>query len=526
MSINPILSRNFIFATASIKIGAYLGFLFLLFGVVFLLPSVSFHRYVLDFATNIIEAIRQRVLTENGLLALNHMLNIFCIFLLGIGSVMISICVPLIQHPLVLQSVCDLLFVELPSKRIGDLSKEGKKYYAGMIWILVLFAVFFNGFYLLRSFHPDDDYAIYTYFAEASTRGYNPYNLPSNYKTEILDKIVPYIGAPPKVVDQRTADYPPLLMFVYSALFDSFGVNGLQYAFVISFVCSMLLYGYYITSNLCLNDEHIVATFHSLVPFFFIIFFGFSGLFAQCWFNPIGDKAIFAFLILLMIITYRHVFLFAVVLGFVASLKWIALPIFCLYIIQLWLQNKRSSQVFVISLIFLAIFSLSHLLYYPHCLNGYNFRNAHWNSVCHESIFLYLFKIGVYRKGVSELFTALGLVFLLYLIIRRKIATEQLIVLTVVQLFIFNTNPSFNRILVTIFALSLIMPDVKIWFFQFIMATIYLLFHNFFTPTLHVQILVWFIIWTWVLSIIYFSLRTCLKISPNTSSFMLDCKIS
>jgi hypothetical protein len=360
---------------------------------------------------------------------------------------------------------------------------------------LLLVVIIGNGLYLWNTFKPADDYAIYIYFAEAAERGLSPYDIPDGYKSKIIQRFFPVGWTQPVagVIRQGYADYPPLLMKINSMVFSLDPVKGLYYMYILLLVFCFILYAAYRGTFKQINTSAMS------LPLYFLAFFGLNPIFISTWFHPIGDKIIFAFFILLLLLFRNKIYFFTVCSGLFASLKGVGLPIFFFYLAHLFFsQKKKLQELLGPILIFLTIAILSHIFYYPDWVNAYKWRAARQSWVGHSSLFLILSKHGLYLPWMAKSLTVLSFILLGFFIYKKRFSIEQVIVLPVVVAIIFNTEASFDRILIVIFAMLLISKNKHLFIFSHLMGLVVILSHKYINSSaLSLQFVAWFCVWSW-----------------------------
>ena len=358
--------------------------------------------------------------------------------------------------------------------------------YNRLFYGLLLVVIIGNGLYLWNTFKPGDDYAIYIYFAEAAERGLSPYDIPDGYKSKIIQRFFPVGWTQPVagVIRQVYADYPPLLMDP---------VKGLYYMYILLLVFCFILYAAYRGTFKQINTSAMS------LPLYFLAFFGLNPIFISTWFHPIEDKIIFAFFILLLLLFRNKIYFFTVCSGLFASLKGVGLPIFFFYLAHLFFsQKKKLQELLGPILIFLTIAILSHIFYYPDWVNAYKWRAARQSWVGHSSLFLILSKHGLYLPWMAKSLTVLSFILLGFFVYKKRFSIEKVIVLPVVVAIIFNTEASFDRILVVIFAMLLISKNERLLIFSHLMGIVVVFSYKYINSSApSLQFLAWFCMWSW-----------------------------
>lgn len=202
---------------------------------------------------------------------------------------------------------------------------------------------------LFHTFRPSDDYAIYTYFAEAVSKGINPYSISSDYRSEIVPIFFNIGWTQPSlgVVRPEYADYPPLLMFVNSVIFRLHNLKGLYLFYIFLYGFSILLYCIFVFSDKSETDK----SSSQVNPLCFLIFFALNPLFSQAWFNPIEDKVWFVFFMIILLICRNRFYWMAVSLGLFAAVKGLGLPILFFYVLYMFFHKRLPLKNFSIEYI-------------------------------------------------------------------------------------------------------------------------------------------------------------------------------
>jgi hypothetical protein len=230
-----------------------------------------------------------------------------------------------------------------------------------------------------------------------------------------------------------------------------------------------------------------------------LAFFGLNPIFIFTWFHPIEDKIIFAFFILLLLMVQNRIYFLTIFLGFFASLKGVGIPIFFFYLTHLFFsQKKKLQELLGPILVFLTITMLSHILYYPDWINAYKWRAARQSWVGHSSLFLMLSEHGLYLPWMAQSLTVLSFILLGFFVYKGRFSLEQVIVLPVVLAIIFNTEASFDRILIAIFAMLLISNNIRLLMFSHLIGIVTVVSHKYiYGSDSYLQFVAWFCVWSW-----------------------------
>ncbi|MFC1849256.1 hypothetical protein ACFL27_03510 [candidate division CSSED10-310 bacterium] len=359
--------------------------------------------------------------------------------------------------------------------------------------LFVILVILLLGIYLISSSQTRDDYLIYTYFADVAAHGYNPYAVPDTFRSEVIKPYRYSVQKSPGYVPQYYADYPALQMMVNYIIYTLLGFWGLGYVYILLFLIGLWLYTRYVS----MKNGH--SPDLRKVPVLFIAFMVYPPVFLHHWFDTYTDKVIFMVFILLLLVFRKQPLVFTLIVALFTAMKGAGLPIFVLFMVNLWIKEKNFKKVLFLTTIFIILATLSHLPWYPHNLQAYKWRALRQTWVGHASIFLILHKLGYYPKIAPLLCMALGYLFLLILIMRKSLHTNHMILLGVVFSLMFGTEADINRILVVVFALLLFVDNYWLWLLNFIIGY----FVGDTTQLVHSdefgkQILGWSIIWGWV----------------------------
>ena len=360
------------------------------------------------------------------------------------------------------------------------------------LYLLVLLALcilVFTFIPLFRVFIPIDDYAMYTYFAEAVSEGANPYAIPEAFRSEVVPTFfrvgftMPELG----VVKQRYADYPPLLMLVNSFFFRLNNLKGLYNLYITLYALAAVLYVAYAVSK---KPE---GRLPEVNPFLFLIFFALNPLIPWAWFAPIEDKAWFAFFMMLILVLRNRIYWLAAVLALFAAMKGVGIGILFFYLLyQHSNKNLKLNQLALILVIFAAIFALSHLPWFPEWIQGYQWRIARQIHVHHDSFFVPFEERGLYWNRMPQILMFSSFLLLAFLTIRHVLTLPEVLLLPIVFFIIFNTDLSFDRLLVPILALLLLVRFNAIIVISYILGLILMRVED-------QTMLYWSLMWGWVI---------------------------
>jgi hypothetical protein len=359
---------------------------------------------------------------------------------------------------------------------------------SGNVILLVSIAIFFYTFYPLvsRLFRPSDDYAIYEYFAEAVSKGINPYSVPDDYRSDIVPTIIEVGHTQPSVgiIRKEYADYPPLLMIINSFVFRLHNLKGLFGFYILLYALSIVLLIIYTNLRKFKNHSPEVN------PLILLLFFGLNPIFTQGWFQPITDKVWFPFFILLMLISRDKPYLITVILGFFAAVKGIGILIIVFYILYQYCNKSLSpKKIFYLVLMFGSILVLSHLIWFPDWIKGYQWRLGRQNYVNHVSMFLPFNKMGYYWSGIPLILTLSAFLLLAWLIIKRIVMLDEVLMLAIVFSIIFNTELGYDRAFVAVFALSLVARYNMIILISYFVGILLVTYAGEYS---------WYILWGWI----------------------------
>jgi hypothetical protein len=303
---------------------------------------------------------------------------------------------------------------------------------------------------LIGRFSPADDYAIYVHFAEAVSDGHNPYSLPDKYRSTVPPTFF-QVGstqtAPGKIIHQY-ADYPPLLMLFNSWMFRLHNLKGLYWLYIVLYAVSCLLYCVYAFSH---RGEHQ----HDSI--LFLIFLGLNPMVKYYWFIPISDKAWFLFFILSCLLLRHTRYWLTLALAVFAALKGLGLVVFIFYLAFLFFEKSTNRKsLFYMALLFAIVVAATHCLWFPDWLNAYAWRASRQNWVGHTSVFVPLARAGLYWGGMAKVLTAGAFLALAFATAKRLLTLQEILLLPIVVSIVFNTELTFDRLLVAVFALLLL----------------------------------------------------------------------
>jgi len=362
------------------------------------------------------------------------------------------------------------------------------------LFVLLAASILVYTFYpLYREFQPADDYAIYTYFAEAVSKGINPYSIPPDYRSEIVPTFFDVGWTQPTlgVVRPQYADYPPLLMMVNSFIFQLDNLRGLYLFYLSLYGLSVALYLMYAIGNKSEGPSSEVS------PLCFLIFFALNPLFSWAWFKPIGDKVWFAFFMMLILMFRNRPYWLTVTLGFFAALKGLGIPILFFYVLyMLFHKSLKLKQFLYIVMIFGLILAASHLFWFPEWIQAYQWRSARQSFVGHSSFFVPLVKLGIYWRNMPQILTILGFLLLSFLTARHILTLPETLLLPIVFSIIFNTELGFDRLLVAILAMLLLVRHNGIIVISYAVGLVL-------ARTNLESMYSWLLMWSWTLFLLF-----------------------
>lgn len=308
---------------------------------------------------------------------------------------------------------------------------------------------------LLRQFHPSNDYAIYTYFAEAVHAGHNPYHVPESFRSSVMASFF-HVGSPDQgMVKQLYADYPPALMLINSWAFAADNLKGLYWLSLLLFAGACILFMIYALQR---GKEH---AWHSLA---FAIFLALNPLLIRYWYVlRIEDKAWFILLILLCLVARKSPPWLVVMLAIFTAIKGLGLLAFAFYLPYLYVEKRISLRTLTgYAVLFFAIVAAAHVCWFPDWIQGYQWRIARQNWVGHFSVFVPLATAGLYWTGTAKLCILVSLAAIGYATVRRLLTVQEIILLPVITGLVFNTELAADRLLVVIIALVLLSRSVGV----------------------------------------------------------------
>lgn len=307
---------------------------------------------------------------------------------------------------------------------------------------------------LLVFFKPSDDYAIYTHFAEAVVDGQNPYRLPAEYRTTTVKKIMPlgWTQPEPGLVRQNYADYPPLLMLINSIAYRVNEMKGIYWMCIAIYAASCLM---------CFKYYFSTRPYHDSAAIFVLAFLYFNPFALKHLFFPVEDKVWFIFFIMTCLVFRSNQLYLTVVLAMFAALKGLGFVMIFFYFLYLWRCKQIECRKLIhLIMIFLVITIFAHMPFFPEWLSGYQWRAQRQNFVGHESIFVPLQKIGLYSEFMPKLFTAGSMVLVAFLIYRRRLKIEYVLLLPVIISIVFNAELGYDRLLVALAALLILCRNI------------------------------------------------------------------
>ncbi|EKD28966.1 MAG: hypothetical protein ACD_79C00134G0002 [uncultured bacterium] len=349
-----------------------------------------------------------------------------------------------------------------------------KKYLYSLFFSLLIFFLSYNFHYHidnLKSF--DCNFTIYNFFSQAAVDGFNPYNLPQNY----LDRHVnPKLFT--RAVIQNYADYPPALMYLYYIFYKSFGYCGLYYLFYLLFIISIVCYCFMFFNLSCFKSK--ISGYSFLIPFIFIIFVFNSPLFIKYNIITGSDKPLFYLFSVLFVLCSGNLFLYTLVAAVFASLKGLGLPIILIYYKNLVAENKTAIKPCVYSfVIFLFLFILSHLFFFPHGWLAYFYRSGRFGYVMHQSFYALLKRAGLYQEFISWMIISAAVLLIFY----KKLRAEIISGYVIIAFAFLSTETGLERILAGVFVMLLYLDNYYLWAFNFVAAwNIDLTYHWTFNP--------------------------------------------
>jgi hypothetical protein len=342
-------------------------------------------------------------------------------------------------------------------------------------------------------FHAGDDYLIYTYFAEAASEHVNPYAVPPEYRSTTLPHLFEVGGTQtaPGIVQQQYADYPPLLMAVNAALFRVNHLRGIYWLSLGLYLLAIILFGLYAAAQRSANLSKEVTSLC------FLIFFTLNPLIASAWFKPAGDKTWFAFFVMALLVARNKPYWVAGILGVFAAVKGLGIPVLFMYCIYLAVTRTVTvRQGLVIVGIVGCVLVGSHLPWFPEWIQAYRWRALRQSVVGHESLFLPLVTRDGYWSGMPIVLTAGAFLVLMWLTLKRLTTLPEVLLLPIVASIIFNTDVSFDRLLVAIVVMLLLIDRNGVLFLSYVIGIVILLLP-------HESIYAWQIVWLWMALLIF-----------------------
>ncbi len=371
-----------------------------------------------------------------------------------------------------------------------------------LLSILSLVMIFYP---LLKCFYPADDYAIYIHFAEAASDGQNPYSLPEEYRSTVPPTFftVGWTQPEPGMIRQVYADHSPLLILFNSWIFRLHQLKGLYRWYILLYAVTCILYCIYAYGK---------RGKHRHNPLIFFIFLALNPLITTYWFKPIEDKIWFIFLLLLSLLLRNKPFLMTLVLALFASLKGLGLFVFAFYLAYLFF-NKIVKLKYLIGMgfLFAILFALSHIFWFPDCLNAYKWRAERWSFTTHDSVFVPLDMAGLFWKGLPKILIVGTYLLMAYATVKRWLTLQEVILLPVALYIVFNTDLSFDRLLIAILALLLLaernLPIILAYFAGVLIITPVLRY----TPFLGSSHANWIVIWSLTVYLLVMVVRQIVK---------------
>lgn len=157
-------------------------------------------------------------------------------------------------------------------------------------------------------------------------------------------------------------------------------------------------------------------------------------------------------------------------------------------------------------LIFSCILFISHLCWFPQWIKGYQWRAARQAFVSHDSFFVLFDKLGIYSGVMPKLLTALTFLLLILLTVRQFTTLEETLLLPIVFSIIFNTELSFDRLLVAILAMLLLVQHNGIIVISYVVGLLLMLIRG-----MGMNAYSWLLMWGWTIFLLFVTTRQMLS---------------
>ena len=386
------------------------------------------------------------------------------------------------------------------------------KYYKRLLFIFIAFVAIADALFLFNTFIGWDDYVIYTYSAEAAAEGYNPYKIPEEFRSQAIDYF--WVGGTQYEkgkVAQGIINNLPLYIWLSSKLFKTLGLKGIYYALIVSFVFVLFLCGIF---SLELRKTKRVDDY---MPFLLIFFLGLTPIFLKFWFRPIEDKPMLALFVVILLLLKKKPYLFTLCVALFAAMKGLGHPIFFFYIIYSYREKVSFKNIFYMILLYLFVFSLSHIFYYPDWIEAYKSRIGRQSMIGHKALLTVPRRYGLYFDGLGSMLTVLCLSYVMFNVWFKKLSVEQIVVLSVAFSLMFNGEASIDRILVIVFTLLLFSNNYRIWIINIFLGLLLYKFGR--TESigyLHQLFIPWAICWGWVFLLLWNYMKNGSKTGQKT----------
>jgi hypothetical protein len=271
------------------------------------------------------------------------------------------------------------------------------------------------------------DLQIYHYFGEMVLMGSNPYRAPADGP-----------------ISPHYADMPPLNLGVFAmvlAIHDS--PVALRICFALFDALTVIVLGLGLKGSV--EDRR-----------FLVHFYAFNPIFLLAWVVVSEDKTIICFLLLatLLLVERGNAIGAVVTAALLAAYKWMSW--FFIAPVVTFLSRSRREWLLFAS-VFLLLFALGHIPYFPDNLVAYSYRSARAEaSPNHGSIMLVLSHFGWYHAQVAKVMVVLSIVLVHLLFYCHRLSIREAMVLGVFGAYIFSPEGSLDRILLVSFPMFLI----------------------------------------------------------------------
>jgi hypothetical protein len=163
---------------------------------------------------------------------------------------------------------------------------------------------------------------------------------------------------------------------------------------------------------------------------------------------------------------------------------------------MLFHKSLKLKQFLYIVMIFGLILAASHLFWFPEWIQAYQWRSARQSFVGHSSFFVPLVKLGIYWRNMPQILTILGFLLLSFLTARHILTLPETLLLPIVFSIIFNTELGFDRLLVAILAMLLLVRHDGIIVISYAVGLVL-------ARTNLESMYSWLLMWSWTLFLLF-----------------------